>query len=435
MRTAFPPVLFMTFQADALLTKFTLSKVFLMNHQWKPLLLVACVFLFTGALICMNDILLPSLKDLFKLSYVQATFIQQSFFLVYLFFPIPIAYYISKFGYKTSVVTALMICGSGCLVFLPAYYSLSYILALIAIFIVSTGVAMINVAANPLAALLGDPSGSHVRVNIVQLFSRIGYSFTPVIGTRLIYGTGNSISFHLPYLIIGIGTFLFGFMIIFSALPALKPQVLKDFSLVSIIKESRKYPQLFWGAIIMFFYMGAEAGTAGFFINYLRDTSVAGFSAEKAARFLTYYYIASTIFCIAGIYLLQYVSPGKLIAVFGIVMTILYLLAALTISQFNPYYLIGLGAFMSVMFPCIFSLGIEGAGAFTEKGSALINIAVVGGAVFPPLQGMLADAKGVQISYLIPCLCVILIVAYGIFCTQRMHAVEKVSVVTHVERV
>lgn len=406
-----------------------------MKHQWKPLLLVACVFLFTGSLICMNDILLPSLKDLFHLSYVQATFIQQSFFLVYLIFPIPIAYFISRFGYKISVTTALIICGVGCMLFIPAYYSLSYILALIAIFIVSTGVAMINVAANPLAALLGHPSGSHVRVNIVQLFSRIGYSFTPVIGTSLIYGSGNSISFHLPYLIIGIGTFLFGILILFSALPALKPEVLKDFSLVSIIKGSRKYPQLFWGAIIMFFYMGAEAGTAGFFINYLRDSSVAGFSAEKAARFLTYYYIASTVFCIAGIYLLQSVSPGKLVAVFGVCMVILYLLAAFTHSQLNPWYLVGLGAFISVLFPCIFSLGIEGAEAFTEKGSALINIAVVGGAVFPPLQGLLADAKGVQLSYLIPCFCVILIIGYGVFCARRASADKKLSVVAHVERV
>jgi FHS family L-fucose permease-like MFS transporter len=127
--------------------------------------------------------------------------------------------------------------------------------------------------------------------------------------------------------------------------------VLKDFSLVSIIKASRKYPQLFWGAIIMFFYMGAEAGTAGFFINYLRDNSVAGFSAEKAARFLTYYYIASNIFCIAGIYLLQWVSPGKLLAVFGAGMIILYLFAALSNSSFNPYFLIGLGALISIMFP------------------------------------------------------------------------------------
>jgi MFS transporter, FHS family, L-fucose permease len=406
-----------------------------MKHQWKPLLLVACIFLFTGSLICMNDILLPSLKDLFKLSYVQATFIQQSFFLVYLIFPIPIAWYISRYGYKTSVVTALTVCGCGCMLFLPAYYFLSYTVALIAIFIVSTGIAMINVAANPLAALLGHSSGSHVRVNIVQLFSRIGYSFTPVIGTGLIYGNNNSISFHLPYLVLGIGTFLFAIFILFSALPSLKPDVLKDFSLLSIVKGSRKYPQLFWGAIIMFFYMGAEAGTAGFFINYLRDNSVAGFSAEKAAQFLTYYYIASTVFCIAGIYLLQFVSPGRLLAVFGVCMVILYLLAALTTSKWNPYYLVGLGAFISVMFPCIFSLGIEGVGSFTEKGSALINMAVVGGAVFPPLQGMIADSKGVQLSYLIPCFCVILIILYGIFCDFRVNADKKLSTIRDITRV
>lgn len=185
----------------------------------------------------------------------------------------------------------------------------------------------------------------------------------------------------------------------------------------------------------MFFYMGAEAGTAGFFINYLRDSSVAGFSAEKAARFLTYYYIASTIFCITGIYLLQFVSPGKLLAVFGIAMVVLYLFAAFTNSSLNPYYLVGLGAFISIMFPCIFSLGIEGAGSFTEKGSALINIAVVGGAVFPPLQGIIADLKGVQLSYLVPCCCVILIIIYGIFCARRVDAREEVSDLTHLERV
>jgi len=396
-----------------------------MKHQWKPLLLVGYVFLFIGSIICMNDVLLPSLKDFFHLSYLQASLIQQSFWSVYLIFPIPCAYFISRFGYKTSVITALVTCGFGCMLFLPAYYFLSYILVLAAIFIVSTGITMINVAANPLAALLGHPSGAHVRVNIVHFFGRIGYLLTPIIGTSLIYSGGNSISFHLPYLMLGTGTFLLAIFIFFSALPSFKPEVLKDFSFFSILKESRKYPQLFWGAIIMFFYMGAEAGTAGFFITYLRDSSIAGFSAEKAARFLTYYYIASTFFCLVGIYLLKFVSAGKLVFVFGTGMVILYLLSALTTSGWNPYYLIGLGAFISVLFACIFSLGIEGAGTFTEKGSALINIFIVGGAVFPPLQGMIADSKGVQLSYLIPCSCVILIVFYGIFCHNRSKQLEK----------
>ena len=175
----------------------------------------------------------------------------------------------------------------------------------------------------------------------------------------------------------------------------------------------------------MFFYVGAEACTAGFFINYLRDSSIAGFSADKTAKFLTCYYIAATVVSLVGIYLLQFVSPGRLVAVFGIGMVILYLLASLTTSALNPYYMVGLGAFISIMFPSLFSLGIEGVGNFTEKGSALINIAVVGGAVFPPLQGMLADAKGIQISYLVPCFCFILIVVYGIFCDRRAMKVRN----------
>lgn len=388
-----------------------------MKHQWKPLLLVAYVFLFTGSIICMNDVLLPSLKDFFHLSYVQASMVQQSFYLVYLIFPIPIAYYISRYGYKTALVTALVICSIGGALFIPAYYSMSFALALVAVFIISIGVTLVNVAANPLAALLGDPSGAHVRVNFVQLFSRIGYSLTPIVATKLIYGDNGNITFHIPYLILGVGTLLFALFIFFSSLPALKPEVEKGFNLVAIIKGSRKYPQLFWGAIIMFFYMGAESGTAGFFISYLRDVS--GFNPDQTARFLTYYYIASTVVCVIGIFLLQVVSPGRLVALFGIGMVLMYLLAAFTRSEWNPWYLIGMGAFISIMFPSIFSLGIEGAGGFTEKGSALINIAVVGGAVFPPLQGMVADARGVQLSYLVPCFCFILIIVYGIFCDRR----------------
>ena len=396
-----------------------------MKHQWKSLLLVAYVFLFTGAIICMNDVLLPSLKDSFKLSYLQASFIQQSFYLVYLIFPIPMAYYISRYGYKTSLITALMVCSIGSALFIPAFYASSYQLALSAIFVISIGVTLVNVAANPFAALLGHPSGAHVRVNIVQLFSRIGYSVTPVVATRLIYGSNNNPAFHIPYFILGTGTLLLAVFILFSALPSLKPGVLKGFSFITILKTSRQYPQLFWGAIIMFFYVGAEAGTAGFFINYLQ--TVAHFSTERTAQFLTGYYIASTVVSLIGIYLLQYVSPGRLVAVFGAGMIMMYLLAALTTSAYNPWYMIGLGAFISIMFPSLFSLGIEGTGGFTEKGSALINMAIVGGAVFPPLQGMLADAIGVQISYLVPCVCFIFIVAYGIFCDRRAMRAKAVA--------
>lgn len=390
-----------------------------MKHQWKPLLLVAYIFLFTGAIICMNDILLPSLKDFFDLSYTQATRIQQSFYLVYLIFPIPISYFISKYGYKTCLLTALVVCSIGCSLFIPAYFVSSYILVLVALFVVSIGVTLINVAANPLATMLGTPEGAHARINFVQVFSRIGYSLTPILGTRLIYGPDKNISFYKPYMALGIGTILLALFILYSVLPAFKPALSKGFSFFAILRESKKYPQLFWGAIIMFFYVGAEACTSGFFINYLQDKSISAFSAEKAAQFLTWYYVVATIVGFASIYLFKFFSAGKLVAVFGSCMIVLFLLVALTHSSWNAYYLVGLGIFISIMFPTLFSLGIERIGSFTEKGSALMNIAIVGGAFFPPIQGMIADEMGLQISYLVPCFCFVLIVIYGIFCSGR----------------
>ena len=290
---------------------------------------------------------------------------------------------------------------------------------MIALFVVSIGVTLINVAANPLATMLGTPEGAHARINFVQVFSRIGYSLTPILGTSLIYGHDKNISFYKPYLGLGIGTALLALFIFFSVLPAFKPKMEKGFSFFSILKKSRQYPQLFWGTIIMFFYVGAEACTAGFFINYLQDKTISGFTPDKAAQFLTYYYVLATIIGFISIYFFKYFSAGTLVTVFGTGMIILFLLIAFTHSTWNPYYMVGLGVFISIMFPTLFSLGIERIGDFTEKGSALLNIAIVGGAFFPPIQGMLADAYGVQISYLVPCFCFLFIVGYGIFCSRR----------------
>ncbi|MDR0793139.1 MAG: MFS transporter [Chitinophagaceae bacterium] len=387
------------------------------RHQWKPLLFVAFIFLFVGSIICMNDILLPSLKTFFHLSYTKATFIQQSFYLVYLLFPIPIAFYISKYGYKIALLTALIVCSVGCIIFIPAYFLSSYAIVLIALFIVSLGITLINVAANPLAIMLGTPDGAHARINFVQVFSRIGYSLTPVVGTQLIYGSDKSITFYKPYLFLGIGIFLLAILIYNAVLPAIKPAIEKRFTLFSILKESKQYPQLYWGAVIMFFYVGAEACTAGFFINYLQ--TVAGFNAKNAAHYLTYYYVIATVIGFTSIYFFKFISAGKLVALFGLGMITLYFFIAFTHSSYNPYLLVMLGIFISIIFPTLFSLGIEHIGNFTEKGSALINIAIVGGAVFPPIQGMIADSKGVQISYIIPMLCFVLIVIYGWYCHRR----------------
>jgi FHS family L-fucose permease-like MFS transporter len=388
-----------------------------MKHQYKPLLLLSLMFLMVGSLFCMNDILLPSLITHFKLNYTQATMIQFSFYLTYIIFPIPIAWMIHKYGYKISLLTAVLVCAFGCAFFLPAKYFDSYPLVLIAIFIISAGLTIINVAANPFAALLGDPEGSHQRINFVQVFSRVGYAATPVIATALIYNKSGQIRYHFPYLLLALSLLVIAFLMFISHLPSMKPGDEKNFTVKGILKEAVSYKHLFYGVFAMFFYMGAEACTAGFFIPYMK--SVLHFNDKVSANYLSLYYVLTAAMGMLAVFILKYVKAYKLVGLFGIGMISLYLVCIFLNTGYNEYFLAGLGIFLSIMFPTLFSLAIEDIGGFTGKGSALLNFALIGGSVFPPLQGLFADRYGVRISYTIPLICFVMITVYAFFFTRE----------------
>jgi MFS transporter, FHS family, L-fucose permease len=388
-----------------------------MKHQVKPLLLLSLMFLMVGSLFCMNDILLPSLITHFNLNYAQATMIQFSFYLTYIIFPIPIAGMIHRYGYKVSLLVAVLTCAAGCALFLPAKYFDSYPIVLVAIFVISAGLTIINVAANPFAALLGDPEGSHQRINFVQVFSRVGYAATPLVATALIYDRGGQVHYHFPYLLLAGCLLAIALLMFLSHLPAMKPEDEETFTTKGIIREARSYKHLFYGVFAMFFYMGAEACTAGFFIPYLK--SAMGFDDQKAASYLTLYYVLTAIMGMAGVFFLKYIKAHKLVGIFSIGMILLYLLCIATHTAYNGYLLAGLGLFLSIMFPTLFSLAIEDIGSFTGKGSALLNFALIGGSIFPPIQGIIADHHGVQFSYVIPLLCFVMITIYAFFFTRE----------------
>jgi MFS transporter, FHS family, L-fucose permease len=388
-----------------------------MKHQYKPLLLLSLMFLMVGSLFCMNDILLPSLITHFRLNYTQATMIQFSFYLTYIIFPIPIAWMIHKYGYKVSLLVAVLTCAIGCAFFIPAKYFDSYPLVLIAIFIISTGLTIINVAANPFAAMLGDPGGAHQRINFVQVFSRVGYAVTPLVATALIYNSLGEIRYHFPYLLLAISLLAIGALMFFSHLPSMKPGDDEKFTVKGILKEARSYRHLFYGVFAMFFYMGAEACTAGFFIPYLK--SVLGFSDNKAAGYLTLYYIFTAVMGMIVVFILKYIKAHTLVGIYGLGMILLYIICIGFNTGYNEFFLAGLGLFLSIMFPTIFSLAIEEVGSFTGKGSALLNFAFIGGSLLPPLQGLIADAHGVQISYIVPLICFIMITIYALFFTRE----------------
>jgi len=395
-----------------------------MKHYYKPLMLLSLMFFMVGSLFCMNDILLPSLITHFKLTYTQATMIQFTFYMTYIIFPIPIAWMIHRFGYKISLTVAVLTCSLGAAFFLPAKIFDSYPLILTAIFIISTGLTIINVAANPFATLLGDPEGANRRINFVQVFSRVGYAFTPAVATTLIYNQVGSIRYHFPYLIIAAILLVIAILMIFSNLPSLKAENEDKFTLNGSMQVAYSHKHLFFGFFAMFFYVGAEASTCGFFIPYLK--TILGFSDSKAAGYLTLYYIFTAVMGIVGVIMLKYVKAHKLLGFFGIGMVILFFIIIVFNVGFNEYLLAGLGLFLSIMFPTIFGLAIEDIGSFTGKGSALLNFAIVGGSIFPPIQGVIADHYGVQVSYFIPMICIVMVTIYAFFFT-RIPFLEKAS--------
>jgi FHS family L-fucose permease-like MFS transporter len=397
-----------------------------MKHQYKPLLLLCLMFLTVGSMFTMNDVLLPTVMEYFELSYTQATLIQVSFYITYIIFPIPIAWMIHKYGYKVSLIAAMAASALGCLMFVPAQFFDSYLIILIAIFILSTGITIINVAANPFITLLGDPEGSHIRINFVQSFSRTGYAVTPVFAAVLIYSSTGEIRFYFPYMLIGIAIIIIGALIYFSKMPTMKAPKEDVFSVPEMLKQSRQYPHLLFGVIAMFFYVGAEASTAGFFIPYL--TEELGFEVERAASYLTLYYVfAAVMGIIAAVWLLKFIKAHLLVGYFGLAMIAAYTICIFFNTGYNEYVLASLGLGLSIMFPTLFSLAIENTGNFAGKGSALLNIAIVGGAVFTPLQGMLADSFTVSASYLIPCFCFILITIYAFFFTKESRTSKESS--------
>jgi FHS family L-fucose permease-like MFS transporter len=384
------------------------------------------MFLTVGAMFTMNDIPLPTVKNYFQLSYTQSTLIQVSFYITYILFPIPIARMIHRYGYKVSLLVALGLSATGCFIFIPAQFLNSYPVVLTAIFILSTGITVINVTANPLTTLLGKPEGAHIRINFVQSFSRIGYAVTPIFATTLIYGSVAKVRFYFPYLLIGAIIVVIAILIYFSNMPAMRTSEEKTFTVTGMLKDSRQYPHLLFGVVAMFFYVGAEASTAGFFIPYI--TGHLGISVLEASWYLTLYYIlAAAMGLIASVWLLKFISANMLVGSFGILMVITFLVCILWGTGYNQYILASLGLELSIMFPTLFSLAIEDTGEFKARGSALLNFAIVGGAVFTPIQGILADNFGVSLSYFVPLFCFIIVTIYAFFFTKDSLIVQKIK--------
>jgi MFS transporter, FHS family, L-fucose permease len=403
------------------------------QNYGRPLAIVTSLFFMWGFLTCLNDILVPHLKSIFDLSYAHVMLIQFVFFSAYFLFSIPWAKVVNGIGYQKTMVAGLLCMTVGAFLFVPAASSASFPLFLGALIVLAAGITGLQVAANPYVVVLGKPETASSRLDLTQAFNSLGTTIAPKLGGLLIlsaaplaieelkalspqalhlYRVQQAASVKMPYTVIGIALFLLAVMIATSKLPTIASVASKP---GEKIKDSVwKHPNLILGALGIFAYVGAEVSIGSFLVNYFGQAEIGGFSAKTAAGYVSFYWGGAMIGRFLGAALLRRIKTGHLLAVFAICTSTLVTLSMLTSGHVAMWSILAVGFFNSIMFPSIFSLGVAELGPLTGNGSGILNMAIVGGAVIPLLQGVIADHIGIHHAFFVPVICYLYILFYGL---------------------
>ena len=390
------------------------------NYQFALISLTSLFFMW-GFITCLNDILIPYLKNLFSLTYTQAMMIQFCFFSAYFLVSLPAGKLVAKLGYQRGIVVGLLIACVGCVMFYPAASLQTYPLFLGALFVLASGITILQVSANPYVSVLGSPETSSSRLTMTQAFNSLGTTVAPYLGGVLILGAavhegaelGSSVK--VPYLLLALMLFILALIFAFIKLPkvesaeqAVTTSTVKDF------KEALQHRHLALGAIGIFVYVGAEVAIGSVLINYLGLDRVAAMEEVQAAKYITYYWGGAMVGRFIGAAVMQRVDAGKTLAFNAIAASILLVVTMLSSGAVAMWSVLLIGLCNSIMFPTIFSLGIKNLKSFTSHGSGILCLAIVGGALLPVLQGWLADNFGLTVSFVMPIFCFLYIAYYGI---------------------
>ncbi|RIZ64987.1 MAG: L-fucose:H+ symporter permease [Methylococcales bacterium] len=400
--------------------------------------LLTTLFFIWGFITCLNDILIPHLKAVFTLSYTQAMLVQFCFFAAYFVVSVPSGYLLKKISYKAGIVTGLAIASIGCLLFYPAANLQSYSLFLVALFVLASGITLLQVAANPYVTLLGKPESASSRLTITQAFNSLGTTIAPYFGALIVlaaavksteeiaklnslelstYQSLQAAAVQIPYL--GLATLLLLMAIVF-ALIKLPDIQLADIELDKLKSESIlektsawAYRHLVLGALGIFMYVGAEVCIGSFLISFLIEPQVAGLSIVDAGKYASFYWGGAMVGRFLGAMIMQKVPANKLLTFNALIAVMLVLTAVMGSGQLVMWAVLAVGLCNSIMFPTLFSLAINGLGKHTRQGSGILCTAIVGGAILPLIQGVFADSVGIQNAFIIPALCYAYIVFYG----------------------
>ncbi|CAD7336914.1 sugar MFS transporter [Sphingomonadales bacterium 56] len=403
------------------------------------LTLLASLFFMWGFITVINNTLLPHLRSVFELNYTQTTLIESVWFIAYFVASIPSAKLIERVGYQKSLVIGLLIMAAGALGMMLAASLPSYGVTLTMLFIIASGITLLQVAANPYVAVVGKPETASSRLNLVQAMNSAGTMLAPLFGAYLILGRSkggtssadvvltpaerlaDAQSVILPYGLVAVVLVVLAIVIARFPLPAMGS------STARLAKEERKkhslwsHRNLVFGIPAIFIYLIAEIGVANLFVNFVSQPDIANLTHEQAGRYLSFLWGGMMVGRFVGSAIMQKVDAGKVLAAFATGSFIVMLVAVFSHGPVAMWALILVGLGHSIMFPTIFTLGIRGLGPLTEEGSGLLIMAIAGGSLVV-VQGWLADNYGLQNSFLLTAACELYILFYALWGSRPTHA-------------
>ena len=403
------------------------------NNYLIPFILVTSLFFLWGISNNLTGILIPHLRKALQLTNTQSTFVDTAVYLAYFLTAIPAGLIINKFGYKKGIIAGLLVFSLGAFLFIPAANTRTFEVFLLGLFIIGCGLTILETAANPYATKLGEPEGATTRLNLAQSFNGLAAFLAPMIGTlfilsgkeyseselslmpqvdKIAYLTSEAASVKLPYMILG--GFLLILAVVFMILkfPEFKEESKTNTS--GSIGQTLKQKHLVWAVIAQFFYVGAQVCVTSFFIRMA--ISGGGVDEKTAGYYLGVYGLLFMAGRFIGTIIMRYIQPAKLLTIYALLCILLSFITIYADGKNVVLALGGLGFFMSIMFPTIFSLGIKNLNENTKPASSLIVMSIIGGAIFPVIMGKIIDNSGddIQKGYIVPLLCFFVVLYFGI---------------------
>lgn len=387
-----------------------------------PFVLITSLFLLWGFAHGLLDVLNKHFQGVFTMTKAESGLVQFSTYIAYFLMALPAGAFMKRYGYRKGIIMGLLLFAIGAFGFIPAAFLHSATPFLIALFVIACGLCILETAANPYSTILGPPASAAQRLNLSQSFNGLGWILGPLVGGLLIFGAseGDSMALTKPYILVG-GIVLFvALLFFFTKLPEIKPE--EEEEVTAIVEEKPaaslwKRRQFVRSVVAQFCYCAAQTGIFGFFINYVTEMDP-GISNLRASRILAFGGMALfMIGRLSGSFTMKWLAPGRLLTWYSLLSAVCMALVVASVGTLSLYALYLSFFFMSIMFPTIFALGLEGMGVYTKKASSYIVMGVAGGAFSPMLMGYIGE-ENMALGFIVPLIAFLYILYFAIKCKR-----------------